>query len=77
MLAEQQQFTQGRTGKEQDELWVVSHPPVFTLGQSGKIEHVLNLGNIPLQQSDRGGQVTYHGPGQIVIYTLLNVKQRG
>ena len=77
MLAEQQQFTQGRTGKEQDELWVVSHPPVFTLGQSGKIEHVLNLGNIPLLQSDRGGQVTYHGPGQIVIYTLLNVKQRG
>ncbi len=58
-----------------DELWVVEHPPVYTLGLSGKREHLLNISNIPVVHSDRGGQVTYHGPGQLVIYTLLDIKR--
>ena len=53
------------------ELWCVQHPPVFTQGQAGKAEHVLNLGDTPIVQSDRGGQVTYHGPGQVILYTLV------
>lgn len=59
-----------------DELWLLSHKPVFTLGQAGKAVHVLNPGNIPVIQVDRGGQVTYHGPGQLVCYLLLNMKRR-
>jgi lipoyl(octanoyl) transferase len=58
----------------QDELWVVQHPPVYTQGQAGKPEHVLAKNNIPIIQTDRGGQITYHGPGQIVIYLLLALK---
>ena len=59
-----------------DEIWLLSHKPVFTLGQAGRREHVLNPGQIPVVHSDRGGQVTYHGPGQLVAYLLLDVKRR-
>lgn len=75
VLAAQQLFTRNRGPEDPDELWVVGHPPVFTLGQTGKTEHVLDAGVIPLVQSDRGGQVTFHGPGQVVIYTLLNIRR--
>jgi len=77
VLAEQQAYTRARSPEDPDELWVVSHPPVFTLGQAGKIEHIIAAGHIPVVRSDRGGQVTYHGPGQVVVYTLLNVKRLG
>lgn len=60
-----------------DEIWLLSHKPVFTLGQAGKSEHLLNPGDIPVLKIDRGGQVTYHGPGQLVIYLLLNMRRRG
>tara|TARA_B110000858_G_scaffold49124_1_gene56660 strand:+ start:32597 stop:33295 length:699 start_codon:yes stop_codon:yes gene_type:complete len=59
-----------------DEIWLLSHKPVFTQGQAGKPEHLLNPAEIPVVQVDRGGQVTYHGPGQLVVYLLLNVKRR-
>jgi lipoyl(octanoyl) transferase len=59
-----------------DEIWLLSHKPVFTLGQAGRAEHLLNPGNIPVVQTDRGGQVTYHGPGQLVIYLLLDLRSR-
>ena len=72
-----QQFTNRRNADTPDELWLLEHPPVFTLGQAGKKEHVLNPGNIPLVQSDRGGQVTYHGPGQLVGYCLFDLKRLG
>jgi len=62
--------------KRGDEIWLLSHKPVFTLGQAGRSEHVLNPGDIPVLQTDRGGQVTYHGPGQLVIYLLLNLRKR-
>jgi lipoyl(octanoyl) transferase len=62
-------FTNQRHEETLDELWLLEHQPVFTQGQNGKPEHVLNPGNIPIVQTDRGGQVTYHGPGQVVIYT--------
>ena len=71
-----QAFNQSRTEFTPDEIWLLQHPPVFTLGQAGKSEHVLNPGDIPLVQSDRGGQVTYHGPGQLIAYTLLDLKRR-
>jgi len=71
------QFTDERIEETPDELWVCEHPPVYTLGQAGKPEHILNPGNIPVVQSDRGGQVTYHGPGQVVIYTLINLRRAG
>jgi len=70
-----QQFTQNRNPETMDEIWVVEHFPVYTLGLNGKREHLLNTGNIPVINSDRGGQVTYHGPGQLVIYTLLDIKR--
>jgi len=71
-----QQFTDNRTVNTLDELWVLQHPPVYTLGQAGKREHLLNPGNIPIYHVDRGGQVTYHGPGQLIIYVLMNIKRR-
>src|SRR5688572_12392491 len=71
-----QQFTATRTPETQDEIWLLEHPPVFTLGQNGKPEHVLNRGDIPLLSVDRGGQVTYHGPGQLVAYTLIDLRRR-
>lgn len=70
-----QEFTDARTADTPDELWVVQHFPVFTQGQAGKAEHVLNPGDIPIVKTDRGGQVTYHGPGQIVAYPLLNLRR--
>lgn len=68
-----QEFTDQRTDSTPDELWLVQHPPVFTQGQAGKAEHVLAPGDIPVIQVDRGGQVTFHGPGQIVAYPLLDI----
>ena len=70
-----QAFTDARDDATPDELWVVEHDPVFTLGQAGKPEHVLMPGDIPVIKVDRGGQVTYHGPGQIVAYPLLDLKR--
>jgi lipoyl(octanoyl) transferase len=70
-------FTAQRDASTADELWVVEHPPVFTLGQAGRREHLLAPGAIPVVASDRGGQVTYHGPGQVVIYTLIDLRRRG
>lgn len=70
-----QDFTDSRQPDTPDELWFLSHPPVYTLGKNGKPEHVLNPQDIPVINSDRGGQVTYHGPGQIVVYTLLDLKR--
>jgi lipoyl(octanoyl) transferase len=72
-----QAFTDGRTPETPDELWVVEHEPVFTLGQAGKWEHVLLPGDIPVVPVDRGGQVTYHGPGQIVAYPLIDLRRAG
>jgi len=69
-------FVDDRSGNTIDELWVLEHPAVFTLGQAAKQEHLLGTGDIPVVQSDRGGQVTYHGPGQIVIYLMLDLKRR-
>ena len=71
-----QAFTATRTPVTPDELWIVEHPPIFTLGLNGKPEHLLNPGDIPVVNVDRGGQVTYHGPGQLVIYTLLDIRRR-
>jgi len=70
-----QEFTAGRTSETPDELWIVEHPPVYTLGQAGKPEHILEEVGIPIVQIDRGGQVTYHGPGQVVIYLLLDLQR--
>lgn len=70
-----QAFTDSRDEKTPDEIWLVEHPPVFTQGQAGRAEHLLAPGNIPLIQVDRGGQVTYHGPGQIVAYTLIDIRR--
>ena len=71
-----QDFTATRTAETPDELWIVEPPPVYTLGQAGKPEHILRDVGIPLVQIDRGGQVTYHGPGQVVIYLLLDLARR-
>lgn len=70
-------FTAARTADTPDELWFLQHRPVFTQGQAGKAEHILDPHGIPVVQSDRGGQVTYHGPGQLVVYFLLDVRRRG
>jgi len=72
-----QAFTDARTAATPDELWLVEHQPVFTLGQAGKWEHVLMPGDIPVVPVDRGGQVTYHGPGQIVAYPLIDLRRSG
>jgi len=71
-----QAFTDQRDETTPDELWLVEHPPVFTQGQAGKAEHLLAPGDIPVIQVDRGGQVTYHGPGQIVAYPLIDLQRR-
>lgn len=70
-------FTDGRTAETGDEFWLTEHEPVFTQGQAGKAEHLLMPGDIPVVQSDRGGQVTYHGPGQIVGYLLFDLRRMG
>ncbi|MCQ8105639.1 lipoyl(octanoyl) transferase LipB [Methylomonas sp. SURF-2] len=69
------EFTAGRNAQTADEIWITEHPPVFTLGLNGKPEHVLRQGDIPLIQTDRGGQVTYHGPGQLVVYLLMDLRR--
>jgi lipoyl(octanoyl) transferase len=71
------EFTDRRDAQTADELWLVQHPPVFTQGQAGRAEHLLNPGDIPVVQTDRGGQVTYHGPGQLVAYPLLDLRRLG
>lgn len=70
-------FTAERSAETVDELWVCEHPPVFTLGQAGKPEHLLAETDVPVVKVDRGGQITYHGPGQVVIYLLLDLNRRG
>ena len=69
------EFTDNRTVQTTDEVWFVQHYPVFTQGSAGKIEHLLAPGDIPVVQSDRGGQVTYHGPGQLIVYLMIDVKR--
>ena len=71
-----QEFTQARNEDTADEIWLLEHTPVFTQGQNGKPEHVLNPGDIPVVQTDRGGQVTYHGPGQLMVYTLVDLRRK-
>jgi len=75
-LDDMQRFTAERGPDTQDELWFLEHPPVFTQGQAGKAEHLLAPGDIPVVKVDRGGQVTYHGPGQLVVYLLLDIARR-
>ena len=70
-------FTSARTVETPDQLWLVEHPPVFTLGLAGRPEHVLAPGDIPVVKTDRGGQVTFHGPGQVVGYVLLDLRRSG
>lgn len=70
-------FTRERTAATEDELWLVEHPPVFTLGQAGRREHLLAATDIPVIATDRGGQITYHGPGQVVAYPLLDLRRLG
>ena len=69
-------FTDSRNPETADALWLVEHPPVFTQGQAGKPEHILHPNHIPLIQTDRGGQITYHGPGQLVAYPLIDLKRK-
>ncbi|WP_108652134.1 lipoyl(octanoyl) transferase LipB [Dongshaea marina] len=69
------QFTDNRTPETMDEFWLLEHTPVFTQGQAGKPEHLLDPGNIPVVQSDRGGQITYHGPGQLILYLLIDLRR--
>ncbi len=71
------EFTMNRDADTRSELWLVEHPPVFTQGQAGQPEHLLAPGDIPVVQTDRGGQVTYHGPGQVIVYTLLRLSETG
>ncbi len=72
-----QLFTDARDAQTPDEIWFLEHPPVFTLGLNGKREHLLAPGDIPVVQIDRGGQVTYHGPGQLVVYPLIDLRRLG
>lgn len=74
-LAQMQEFTQQRDANTPDEIWIVEHPPVYTLGLAGKPEHLLKATEIPVIKSDRGGQITYHGYGQVVVYTLLDIQR--
>jgi lipoyl(octanoyl) transferase len=69
-------FTDARTAETQDELWIVEHPPVFTLGLGADPTHVIDAHEVPVIQTDRGGEVTYHGPGQVVIYLLMDLRRR-
>lgn len=74
--AKQRNFTDARDETTPDQLWCLEHPPVYTLGLAGKSEHILNPGIIPVQKTDRGGQVTYHGPGQLIMYPLLDLRRK-
>ncbi|AAU90701.1 lipoyl(octanoyl) transferase LipB [Methylococcus capsulatus] len=71
-----QEFTGQRADDTADELWLVEHPPVYTLGMNGDPAHILDAGGVPVVRTDRGGQVTYHGPGQLVLYTLVDLQRR-
>jgi lipoyl(octanoyl) transferase len=71
------QFSESRGAATPDALWQVEHSPVFTLGQAGQEKHILDAGSIPIVRTERGGQVTYHGPGQVVVYTLIDIRRRG
>lgn len=75
-LKKMQTFTNERNAETTDECWVCEHPPVFTLGQAGLSEHILTRSEIPIVKSDRGGQVTYHGPNQLMLYTLIDLKRK-
>lgn len=70
-------FTRQRSEHSPDEIWFLQHLPVFTQGQAGKAEHILMAGDIPVVQTDRGGQVTYHGPGQLVVYLMIDIQRKG
>lgn len=72
-----QDYTNARTADSPDEVWLLEHPPVYTLGQAGKPEHILNPQTIPVVKTDRGGQVTYHGPGQLIAYCLIDLRRQG
>lgn len=72
-----QDFTDGRESTTRDQIWLLEHPAIYTLGQNADTRHLLNPGDIPVLKVDRGGQVTYHGPGQIIMYPLINLKARG
>ncbi|WP_370682486.1 lipoyl(octanoyl) transferase LipB [Comamonas sp. GB3 AK4-5] len=72
-----QEFTRTRTADTPDQLWICEHPPTFTQGLAGKTDHLLHTGDIPVVATNRGGQVTYHGPGQVVAYPLLDLQRRG
>ncbi len=72
-----QDFNRARTPETPDEIWLVEHPPVYTLGLAGRPEHVHTPGDIPVVKTDRGGQVTYHGPGQAIAYVMLDLRRRG
>ncbi len=76
VLQQMQDFTRLRDDETPDEIWMLEHEPVFTLGRNGKREHVLNPGDIPVIPVDRGGQVTYHGPGQLVVYVLVDIRRK-
>ncbi|HXR51152.1 MAG TPA: lipoyl(octanoyl) transferase LipB [Steroidobacteraceae bacterium] len=76
-LAAMQRFTDERNAETADEIWLLEHPPVFTLGMAADRAHVLAAGDIPVVQTDRGGQVTYHGPGQLVVYPLVDIRRSG
>lgn len=69
-------FTGERDENTADELWLLEHPPIYTQGQAGKAEHIINLHSIPIVQTDRGGQITYHAPGQLVAYVMMDIRRR-
>ena len=75
-LKAMQTFTEYRNSGTDDEIWLLQHPPVFTMGRTGKEEHILVKTNIPVIQTDRGGDITYHGPGQIIAYVLIDLRRR-
>ena len=70
-------FTRARDARSPDEIWILEHPPVYTLGQAGRIAHLLHDVGIPVVRTERGGQITYHGPGQLVVYLLIDLRRRG
>ena len=75
ILEDMRFFTSSRNNQTPDELWLVQHSPVFTLGSSGKLEHLLEAKDIPIVHSDRGGQITYHGPGQCIVYCMIDIRR--
>ena len=76
-LAEMQRFTQSRSATTTDEVWLLEHPAVYTLGTNADESHILNVSDTPIVRADRGGQVTWHGPGQLVVYVLIDIKRAG